>query len=290
MSAEIIPDTSTLLRDGIRAARNGDKARAREILRLVTTWDEGSEIAWLWLASLAETMAERVQCLERVLVINPLNQQAITILGKTRSAPAPVNNLLEKAINAAKAGDRGIATQMFLEASEHEPQNETVWLWLASITESAEDKLAYLQRVLAINPAHERATQMFSRTKTQMARQLLKKGIAAYQRKDRQEARAILADVMEYDQNLEEGWLLMAYLTDSVQEKMSHLERVLSINPANQHARSSLERAQAQLAGPVKPTAPAAPVKPITPAAPIKLTPPAAPVPVTAAAVTRLES
>jgi CheY-like chemotaxis protein len=290
MSAEIIPDTSTLLRDGISAARNGDKARARELLRLVTTWDEGSEIAWLWLASLAETMAERVQCLKRVLVINPLNQQAITILGKTRSAPAPVNNLLEKAINAAKAGDRGIATQMFLEASEHEPQNETVWLWLASITESAEDKLAYLQRVLAINPAHERATQMFSRTKTLMARQLLKKGIAAYQRKDRQEARAILADVMEYDQNLEEGWLLMAYLTDSVQEKMSHLERVLSINPANQHARSSLERAQAQLAGPVTPTVPAAPVKPHTPAAPIKLTPPAAPVTVTAAAVTKLES
>jgi Tfp pilus assembly protein PilF len=275
MNAETISDTSTtLLLEGIAAARSGDKARARELLRLVTKADEGCETAWLWLASLAETTAERVQNLERVLVINPANQQAITALGATRSTAPVLSALLQKGINAAKAGDRGIATELLLEVSEVEPQNETAWLWLASITESAEDKLAYLQRVLAINPLNEHATQMFGRTKTQIARQLLTTGIAAFQRNDRELARAILLDVMEYDQNIEEGWLLMAYLTESVEEKTRHLERVLEINPANERARSSLERAKLQLA----PPAPTAPITFTTPAAPVTLTAPAAPV------------
>jgi len=260
MKAEIIPDNASLLLDGITAARSGDKARARELLRLVARSDEGSETAWLWLASLAETMAERVQCLERVLVINPSNQQAIAFLGKTQPPVPVVNKLLQKAINAAKIGDLGIATELLLQASEEEPQNETIWLWLATVTENAEDKLSYLQRVLANNPGHKRASQMFGRTKTQIARQLLKKGIAAYQRNDHQEARAILIDVMEYDQNIEEGWLLMAYLTESAPEKIRHLERVLSINPDNERARSSLDRVKAQLAAPVNPAPPAAQV------------------------------
>src|SRR5262245_23191375 len=277
MTADTIPDTSRLLRDGINAIRLGDKSGARELFRLVTKSDAGSETAWLCLASLAETVAERVECLKRVLAINPANQQAISILRVTRNSAPVFNELLQKGIKAAKAGDHGIATELLLEVIEDEPQNEAAWLWLASVTKDVEDKLAYLHRVLAINPANKFATQMFGRTKTQIARQLLKKGIAAFQRNDRQEARAILLDVMEYAQNIEEGWLLMAYLTDSPEEKTRHLERVLLINPANERARSSLERVKAQLAAPVTLTPPAAPVAFTNPPAPVTLSAPTLP-------------
>jgi len=248
MNAETIANTSTLLRDGITAARGGDKARARELLRLMTEADDRCEMAWLWLASVAETVVERVTCLERVLAINPANQQALTALGAIKSTDSIARELLHMGVAAAKDGDRATATHLLLQVTDVEPQNENAWLWLASVAESPEDKLAYLQRVLAVNPANEHATQMFGRTKTQIARQLLQKGIAAFKRNDRAEASAILRDVMEYDQNIEEGWLLMAYLTDSLTEKASHLARALTINPASARALSGLEWAKSQLA------------------------------------------
>lgn len=247
MTAETIPDTSTLLREGTNAARGGDKARARELLRLVTEADNGCEMAWLGLASVAETMAERVRNLERVLVINPENQQALTALAATKSTASIARALLESGAAAAKEGDRATAIKQFLQATEVEPQNETAWLWLASVVENPEDRLTSLRRVLAINPAHERAKQIFSQTKTQIARQLLQKSIAAFKRNDHLEASAILRNVMEYDENIEEGWLLMAYLSDSLTEKARHLKRVLAINPANERALRGLEWAESQL-------------------------------------------
>ncbi len=61
---------------GIRAAQQGDKERARELLEGVLRRDRNNEQAWIWLASVVDTQREKRMSLERVLKINPNNRPA----------------------------------------------------------------------------------------------------------------------------------------------------------------------------------------------------------------------
>lgn len=74
------PKISELLREGIRAARAGEKEKARELLQQVVDADQYSEQGWFWLASVVETDEERRTCLGNVVVINPDNLKAQELL------------------------------------------------------------------------------------------------------------------------------------------------------------------------------------------------------------------
>ncbi|MEO8613123.1 MAG: hypothetical protein ABI690_34845 [Chloroflexota bacterium] len=78
------------LRLGIEAARKGDKVAAQKLLRQVTSGDGDNEVAWMWLASVSETIQERRACLEQTLRINPGNsraQQALEQLSSITGVP-----------------------------------------------------------------------------------------------------------------------------------------------------------------------------------------------------------
>lgn len=75
-------DVQQLLREGIEAARGGNKARARELFEQVVELDENNERGWYWLASVVTTDEERRVCLSNVLVINPNNEKARTLMDK----------------------------------------------------------------------------------------------------------------------------------------------------------------------------------------------------------------
>jgi hypothetical protein len=64
------------LRQGIDAAKRGDKLAARRHLQQVLIADRNNEIAWMWMASVVDTLEERRRCLERALQINPNNDRA----------------------------------------------------------------------------------------------------------------------------------------------------------------------------------------------------------------------
>jgi len=64
------------LRAGIRAAQQGNKEQARQLLTQVLRVDRSNELAWIWLASAVNSRQERRRCLEEVLKINPGNQRA----------------------------------------------------------------------------------------------------------------------------------------------------------------------------------------------------------------------
>lgn len=76
------------LQKGIRAARRDAKEPARRLLGYVVQQDPDNEEAWLWLARVVETPAQRVDCLQRVLAINPENQWAAQQLTELQSTPA----------------------------------------------------------------------------------------------------------------------------------------------------------------------------------------------------------
>lgn len=81
------PRTEQLLKEGIAAARAGDKATARAKLRQVVQLDENNEKGWYWLASVVETDEERRICLGNVVVINPKNERAQQLLEQLSAPP-----------------------------------------------------------------------------------------------------------------------------------------------------------------------------------------------------------
>lgn len=139
---------SDLLRQGIAAARAGDRAKARLLFRDATNAEPTNENAWLWYAGMAETPFEAMACLEHVLSINPNNERAKAGLKSAR---------LNAGVAAAKANDRGLARELLLRTAEEDPNNEMVWLWLSGVTDDPYEAVSYLNRVLELNPNNERA-------------------------------------------------------------------------------------------------------------------------------------
>lgn len=64
------------IRTAIQAAQSGNKGIARYILEEVLKEAPDTELAWLWLASVVDTVPERRNALEKVLAINPNNERA----------------------------------------------------------------------------------------------------------------------------------------------------------------------------------------------------------------------
>ncbi len=228
-----------LVREGITAAKAGNLPAARELLLNAIDIDNRHETALMWLASISDKPQELLSFLQRVLVINPANARAQQWAAATKSML--VKSLIQQGAASHKEGMPEIATQYFLQATEYDPNSEMAWLWLVSVANEPEDKLSYLNRVLSLNPTHEKALALFHRTKTQIARSLIKKGNAAAVAGDRAMALEILRDVMEYNPNLEEAWLLKAFLSDSTSEKVFCFEKTLEINPESYQARNGLE-------------------------------------------------
>lgn len=79
------------LREGIAAARAGQREQARDLLLRVIAVDEEVETAWLWLSGVVDDLQDRRICLENVLTLNPNNaaaQQGLRWLDE--HGPAPV--------------------------------------------------------------------------------------------------------------------------------------------------------------------------------------------------------
>lgn len=97
-------DTQQLLREGIAAAKAGNRDAARQALMQVIAIDERNEQAWIWLAGVVDDPADQRVCLENVLDLNPANPHArrglawleqrypsqATPLDKAAHAPPPV--------------------------------------------------------------------------------------------------------------------------------------------------------------------------------------------------------
>jgi twitching motility two-component system response regulator PilG len=81
-------DFSELLRAGIAAAKQGDRPTARFLLRQAVQLSGASALAWLWLASVAESRAETRAHLEQALALDPGNARAREWLDRIQASPA----------------------------------------------------------------------------------------------------------------------------------------------------------------------------------------------------------
>ncbi|NJM52894.1 MAG: hypothetical protein HC846_05570 [Blastocatellia bacterium] len=158
-----------------------------------------------------------------------------------------VKKMLRSGISLAKEGNRIEARQMLLSVTEVEQNNETAWLWLASISEYPEELLVFLQNVLKVNPNNERALEWAKQTKSLLSKTFVQRGINAAQNNQKEFAKQCFLQGIVHDSENEMAWLWLASTSESQEEKVSHLHQVLRINPDNETALSSLSAVKGQM-------------------------------------------
>ncbi|HMQ02336.1 MAG TPA: response regulator [Pyrinomonadaceae bacterium] len=148
---------------------------------------------------------------------------------------------LRDGIKAAQAGDRAAARASLLRAAQLDPQSESVWLWLSSISEYPEELLVFLNNVLEINPTNERALEWSAATRSLMAKNFVHRGIDAAETGDNEAAIRHFKQALEHDEKDLMAWLWLASTAGSDEEKLEYLDRAAAIDPANDQAKTEIE-------------------------------------------------
>lgn len=149
--------------------------------------------------------------------------------------------LLKKGTSAAQAGDRELARALLTKVTEMEPQSEDAWMWLASISEYPEELLAFLNKVLEINPHNPRAVEWHGATRSLLAKTFVQRGVNAHEEGNQDLAVQCFDQAIEHDMDSEQAWFWKASLASSEDERETFLKRVLSINVDNAQAREALD-------------------------------------------------
>lgn len=73
---------ASLTQEGIHYLKSGDPQRARQLLAQAVDQDPRDVTAWLWLSCALDSREERLECLQRVLEIEPNHPQALSGLAR----------------------------------------------------------------------------------------------------------------------------------------------------------------------------------------------------------------
>lgn len=93
---------SKQLSEAVAAIKAGDKVTAENILSNILDKEPNHEGAWLWMSKVVKTNAEKQECLNKVLEINPDNDVARQALTKLKERAS-----LKKTVKAEKATGSG---------------------------------------------------------------------------------------------------------------------------------------------------------------------------------------
>ena len=151
-------------------------------------------------------------------------------------------SLLKKGIAAAQGGDRDHARKLLSQATAINPVSEDAWMWLASISDYPEELLAFLNRVLEINPENDKATEWRSATTSLLAKTFVQRALAARNDGSLEHAEQCLDQALAHDADCESAWFWKASLAKSDDEKLEFFARVLTINPENTDASDAVDR------------------------------------------------
>ncbi len=232
-------EAAEYLREGIKAAQAGNRGSARIALTRAAELDPRSESAWLWLSSISEYPEELFVFLSNVLEINPENSRALEWAAATKSLLA--KNFVQRGIDAAEANQPDAAVQFFNQALEYDEQNSMAWLWLASLSDSNEGKMSYLEKVLEFDPENEAAGTAYKAARDSIRANLLAEARTAAVAGNAVEANELIDAILAEEPNAEDAWVLKSHLANGFDEKIEAFKRVLEINPSNLSAKASLE-------------------------------------------------
>lgn len=155
-----------------------------------------------------------------------------------------LDSLLKKGVAAAQGGNRDQARKLLSQAAAVDPGNENAWMWLASISEYPEELLAFLDRVLSINPENSRASEWRNATRTLLAQTLVKRAVAAHEDGSLEFAGKCLEQAFTYDNDCAAAWFLQASMVESDEERLECLNRVVGLEPGHEDAKSAINALQ----------------------------------------------
>lgn len=239
------------LKSGIRAAQAGNRADARTALLRATELDPRCENAWLWLASISEYPEELLVFLNNVLEISPENARALEWRAATNSLLA--RTLIQRGADAVEEGQNEKAAEYFSKSLEYDQQNAMAWMWLASLSDSSEGKLNYLESALAIEPENEKALAAYRDARHDLTARHLAEAKAAAVEGRTADAHDLLNAVLEEMPDSEDAWMLRSHFSETFDEKIRSFERVLEINPGNAAAAASLASLRSLIGEPETP-------------------------------------
>lgn len=145
----------TFVHRGIDANKENRKDFARQCFMHAVVHDNRNEMAWLWLASIAEREEEKSAHLHRVLEINPKNKTALESLNSAQETTA--QSFMTKANAAALAGDGESAQSFLKEVLKKFPEMESAWVLKSHLATSFNEKVECFEKILEFNPANEMA-------------------------------------------------------------------------------------------------------------------------------------
>ncbi|MFQ5615305.1 MAG: hypothetical protein ACE5GO_02455 [Anaerolineales bacterium] len=76
--------------------------------------------------------------------------------------------LLEQGIAAAKQGRHAEARALFEQVLQADDRNERAWLWMSQVAGTVIEKIAYVERALALNPGNAATKLALQELKTQL--------------------------------------------------------------------------------------------------------------------------
>ena len=85
-----VTNTHDTLQQAIQATQSGDKETAKRLLAFALRANPSNVQAWLRMSEAVDTDAQRRECLQRVLDIEPDNQVARAELARLATAPPPI--------------------------------------------------------------------------------------------------------------------------------------------------------------------------------------------------------
>src|SRR5512146_2590092 len=88
---------------------------------------------------------------------------------------ASSTEVLQRAIQAARAGRKVEARDLLLDLVDVDPHNEMAWIWLSGLVDSLEDRIIACENALTINPANEKVQAYLAELQRQYASFLEKK-------------------------------------------------------------------------------------------------------------------
>ena len=112
-------------------------------------------------------------------------------------APEEFLQLYKAGKNAAQQGQKAVAHDLLRQAIEIDPYHEQVWMWLASVVETYEDRRVCFENILELNPDNMTAKQQLNRLERKalamtMQPDLLRRDQEQAQRRRRTTIRATL--------------------------------------------------------------------------------------------------
>ena len=163
-----------------------------------------------------------------------------------------MEELLHKAIQAARNGRELTARDLFQDVVRIDPENEVAWMWLSGLLDPLEDRLVACERVMSINPENrqirtyrdkllkeydveERRKLSVQDEDVQRVRGYLEEG-------RREDALLLLQGILRESNGHKEVWALFAELSENIDDKVRAYEAILQIDPEDKTAVEALKR------------------------------------------------